>query len=337
VAGLDGLRGLAVLLVVAHHISGTVFPYSGAVGVQTFFVLSGFLITGILLKEHEQNGRIDFGAFYIRRLLRLYPALLVFLLLLPLVMLVASDPNIATYAERAGLAALYLSDFVMMAGGSMGILAQTWSLAVEEQFYLVWPAMLLGMLWLSRGDRSRLFRLVFGLFAVALAWRLFGHVTMEHQRLYFAPDTNFFAMLAGAALASVRRLPGLPRWVGWAAVAMLALLTVWRPFGMPYLVVMDWVATFTVMAATVAVWALSQGRLKVFEMAPLRWFGGISYGLYLWHAALLHLSVNGGELQSVERLAAVAVAVLVAWVSFRFIEKPILRVKERFERSSLRG
>lgn len=331
---LDGLRGIAVLLVVAHHVSGSLVPFGGPVGVTLFFVLSGFLITRLLLKEEASRGRIDLRAFYIRRALRLYPALLLFLIALPLIMWATRDPQLGDYWWKGLAAAAYVTNLLQAGGQGFGILTHTWSLAVEEQFYLVWPAILIGAGLLARGNRRRLVGIVAGLLAVALAWRLAAMGALPAGRVYFAPDTNAFALLGGALLGSLPVVRNAPRWVTYAAVAVLGVLSVLR---LPddHQEAANTVAVLAAGVGLVAVWAAFSSAPTLLAWGPLVWVGTISYGLYLWHDALLKIEPAGVGATGATRVGIAALAVLVAWASFRWVERPILSRKERFERSTL--
>ena len=204
---LDGARGVAVALVVGSHWSPAHVRYGGAVGVIVFFVLSGYLITSILLAEHAATGRIDLRAFYTRRALRLFPALALLVVALPFLQKLVADPQLTYgYIRWAGETALYLGDFVRSGGGTLGPLDHTWSLAVEEQFYLVWPLVLLALLFRARGDAAKLLRSVAALAAVSAGWTVLAAFLFPFVRTYYAPDTNAFALMAGCALAAWLRV-----------------------------------------------------------------------------------------------------------------------------------
>src|ERR1700710_2781147 len=149
----------------------TTVRYGGVVGVTVFFVLSGYLISSILLAEHAATGRINLRAFYTRRALRLFPALALLIVALPFLQKLVADPPLTyRYVRWAGSAALYLGDFVRAGGGTLGPLDHTWSLAVEEQFYLVWPLVLLALLHWARGDARKLLHGVAGLAVASAGW-----------------------------------------------------------------------------------------------------------------------------------------------------------------------
>jgi peptidoglycan/LPS O-acetylase OafA/YrhL len=328
---------LAVVLVLVFHVSGSALPNGGFVGVTTFFVLSGFLITSLLLRERETHGRINLKAFYVRRALRLYPPLLVLLVALPVVMLAFHDPNVSTYLPKALFAGFYLSDFATLSGVGMGILTHTWSLAVEEQFYLVWPLLLIVVLSIAKGDRRKTCTLITLVFVAAFAWRILAQLNLDFVRVCYGPDTNFFAMLAGAVLAAVKRLPKLPIWIGALALAGLLVLAFSRPvLGIEPDVFVGWLVTAAAVTALTVVWSASQGSLSVLETGAAKWMGGISYSLYLWHDPILKLRIFGEEVQGGDRVILAASAVFIGWLSWRLVERPTLQWKKEFERSTIR-
>lgn len=335
VPGLDGLRGVAVLLVVAFHVSGRLLPFGGFVGVTTFFTLSGFLITRILIRERESTGRIDLKAFYIRRLLRLYPALILLLLVLPVLLFAAGDAQLHDYLWRAAASGFYFSNLLQAGGHGLGVLTHTWSLSVEEQFYLVWPILLIGLASVARGSRKHLVWSIAVCLAGALSWRVFAQVTFGFERVYYAPDTNAFALLAGGLLGSIRTLRRMPAWFGWLSIASLVALAALRPPpGVDPDLMSGLVITLTPAVAVAVVWAAAHGQ-KLLEFGPLKSAGVVSYGLYLWHDPLLKIHWGGVENEGLMRVAAIAAAVGVAWASYRWLEQPLLTVRKQFERSTL--
>ncbi|HWW54174.1 MAG TPA: acyltransferase, partial [Acidimicrobiales bacterium] len=237
---IDGLRALAVIAVVAYHL-GLPWARGGFLGVDLFFVLSGFLITGLLLREREQTGRIDLGHFYARRARRLLPAL--FLVLAAVSTWVAATgttPDLTSVRSDALAALAYVANWRLVLSHS-GYFAQfsapsplrhAWSLAIEEQYYLVWPILLLGLMRLGRGSRRAtvLATLVLAVLS-ASAMAVMYHPGADPSRIYYGTDTRAFELLVGALLAllttarpasgAVRR--AVPRAV--ALVGPLALAT----------------------------------------------------------------------------------------------------------------
>jgi peptidoglycan/LPS O-acetylase OafA/YrhL len=300
---LDGLRGVAVLAVLVYH-GGVAWLRGGYLGVDVFFVLSGYLITALLLAEHDRTGRLDLVAFWARRARRLLPALaLLFVAIVAYARFVA-DPSsvgalrgdvIATigYVLNWRLIFTHQSYFAQFAAPSP--LRHAWSLAVEEQFYLVWPFAMMGLLALVGSVRERLVALLLGAAACsALEMALLAHAGRDPSRVYYGTATRAQALLVGAALAAAlapygfrppRRLDAVVQWSGLAAVAVLGWFFVYaRELSIAmyrggHLAVA--IATAVVIAAAVAKPATIVGRCL--SPPALRAIGRVSYGLYLWH------------------------------------------------------
>jgi peptidoglycan/LPS O-acetylase OafA/YrhL len=343
VAGLDGVRGLAILLVLVSH--GLGLLTAGMIGVLVFFVLSGYLITGILVSEHRRTGRISLRAFYVRRALRLLPALLVLLALLALTPLWPALEVSGREALRGVVfGALYLTDFTLgFQLDNPQPIAHLWSLAVEEQFYLLWPITLVGLL---RMPSTRRLAVVRRLIAVAVLVRL---VTMAVSGpldwfFYALPTTWADCLLLGAALALVRhdapdlwarieRRASQPSTFAAAAAVVLGTSSVaaafWSPvmytIGIPVVAV---AAGVLVVAAATGASAAGAGLLRT---APARWLGDHSYSLYLYNSfcVLFLQRVIGAGLP--QRLLGVALAIVLAVLSRRYVERPFLRLKDRLD------
>lgn len=276
---LDALRGAAVLLVIAAHSTypATLFE-TGKVGVVLFFALSGYLITGVLLDDWRKHGRVRFGRFYLRRARRLLPALIVLVgLLLGLGMV-----SIA----QAGPALFYFANFV----GSIGPLSHTWSLATEEQFYLVWPAALVLMLRVGLWPWA-----VVGIGAA---------MTLVHLEWAGA-----LVMGGGVTLVSARRGRDLtiPPWLFAIALVVLAL---------PNVVATSY-AAIALAAPVVVAFVASRPALS---WRPLELVGKISYGIYLWHYPLM-VAFAGYWWAPVALLPA---SLVVAWASWVLVERRFL-------------
>ncbi|MDJ1114424.1 acyltransferase family protein [Microbacterium dauci] len=341
--GLDGLRAVAVLLVLAYHLFPALPVLHGFVGVDVFFVISGFLITTLLLREREDTGRIALGAFWRRRARRLLPAIaLVVLVSASAAWLVGGDVLVGLGMQLLG-AATFAYNWVAIAAGSSyfgagsfestspELLRNLWSLAVEEQFYLLWPLLLPAVLLLRR------WRVVFALALAAAsagwAWLLLAEGT---TRIYYGTDTHAYGLLLGVALAFLRperRGRGVPGTVGLLAlVGVVALAVIPWPADaavFPWLLVAASVLTTVAIAAAVRPGAWLGSTLDV---APLRWVGERSFGLYLWHwpiVVLLTAAVSGAS-PDVDVPVWVGVLTLVLTVgaaaaSYRFVEQPIRR------------
>jgi len=325
---LDGLRTLAVLLVFVGHVDQRHLP-GGYVGVEVFFVISGYLITSLLLREHARTGRISLGRFYLRRLLRLWPALL---LLVVIVTPIAIYDHIGTPVPDGVAALLYVTDFWANIGDHISLVLHTWSLAVEEQFYLVWPVLL--AVALKRGVRGwRLFSLL-GAAVIAgilvTLWSAHLHLPL----IQYFPNAHIAELFSGVALAlaghETGRLPAMLRpATGTAAAACgLVALGVFEVF-----VPARWWAW---PLATLAAWPIvahlalhERGALpRVFSSRPMVWLGRRSYGFYLWHYAIVELLLR--SMPGLEAgILAFALTLLAAAVSFQFWEQPFLRIKDR--------
>ena len=349
--GLDGLRAIAVLAVIAYHLDFGWAP-GGLLGVGVFFTLSGYLITDLLLGSRAVTGSLKLGEFWIRRARRLLPAL--FLMIAVVVAWVTLfEPSFLRGLRSDVLAAtFYVSNWwniVREASyfarfGPPPPLEHLWSLAVEEQFYLIWP----WMLWLGlRLTRKRpvmtgvtLTGLTLALSAAsAFAMWVLYQPGVDPTRVYEGTDTRAFGLLLGAALAMVwpsRRLSAelATRWrvlldgTGVAGLVIMALL-IWRtseysPFlyhGGIVLLTVGTVATVAALAHPASLLGVAVG------WAPLRWIGVRSYGIYLWHWPIIVLTAPGLEQKPTMSLQILQVAatIIVAALSWRFVEEPIRR------------
>jgi peptidoglycan/LPS O-acetylase OafA/YrhL len=334
---LDGVRALAITLVVLRHATG--YPASGAFGVDIFFVLSGFLITSLLLDERFRYGAVSLRNFYKRRALRLLPALiamLAFFLGVSIVAFVRHGEPLAkpAFGVVAGLG--YFTNLALTTHGGVSAmpsaLTHLWSLAAEEQFYIVWPALLFVVL------RARL-RVAGIVLACGIALmmaeqlRLLSNGTWS-PRIEYGVDTRSSSILVGCLLAVLLasrlrpNLESLGRRFGVLGLALLAVLVV-VDFGRaryagPLLLV-------GVASAALILCALESGSWtsRVLALAPLVFLGRISYALYLWHIPILALfGISHPEL-SFRVVPPVAVAVGCAIGSYYLIEQPFLRRKQR--------
>lgn len=298
---LDGLRAMALLTIMVYHGGGAVATWLGGgfFSVDVFFMLSGFLITSLLLREHDTSGRIDLAAFWGRRARRLLPAL--FLLLVGVLAYAALLTGEAAAAVRQDALAtlLYASNWWFIISGNSYFeqfedpspLTHTWTLAIEEQWYVILP--LVAVLLLPRMRSRRAFAALFaGLAGVSALWMaLLATTGADPSRMYYGTDTRLQSLLVGAALAGLltpgvlERLRIPARWLGPLALALLvALMTLATEQS-------GWIyrggfLVFAVASALLlaSVQAAPDGvTSRLFSLAPLVWVGQLSYGLYLWH------------------------------------------------------
>lgn len=322
-------------MVVLSHLSTYHADLLGPAGVGIFFVLSGFLITSLLVAERERFGQVSLKDFYVRRGLRLFPALLLVVVATPVVLSLTGDARVHDILPWVLTSVFYVQDFFTATGHSSP-LAHTWSLSVEEQFYLVWP-LLLGLITArAGGDRARLARTVRTLWCVALVWHLIAVLTLGPDWPAYSPDSNAVFLLTGCWVATAvragqtRRVP-TPIALGGLAVVCLAPLVLTR------LAEAHGRATALAMLPVVllsALLVLAAGQLKVLENPVLRWFGTISYGLYLWNWVFISLEPHNRHLSGRERAIGAVLAVGISAASWYGFEKPILRLKSRFQRVS---
>jgi peptidoglycan/LPS O-acetylase OafA/YrhL/CubicO group peptidase (beta-lactamase class C family) len=343
---LDGLRALAVAVVLLYHADLPV--RGGYLGVEAFFVLSGFLITGILVAEWLQHGRIDLGNFWMRRARRLLPALL--LVIAGVLMIAATLPPAETGGLRADiLAALgYVMNWHLILSGQSyfdagvrpALLQHLWSLAVEEQFYLLWP-----LLFALGARLLRPLGLLLATLALAVAGLTLGAMLFDPgadpSRIYYGTDTRSGGLLLGAALAMLWapwRQPILQRpgvglvadGAGLLALGGLGVAAAQLFSGHPLLYRggLALVALATILVIMGATHPHARLLPRLLGLAPLRWVGQRSYGIYLWHWPIFQITrpyldvPMDGPLLLALRIGA---AVLLAELSFRFVEEPVRR------------
>jgi peptidoglycan/LPS O-acetylase OafA/YrhL len=332
---IEGLRGIAVLLVVAFHAQISLF-HGGFLGVDVFFVLSGYLITGLLLRDLEVNGKLDVIGFYARRARRLLPAsALVVAFTVVTGTLLWSPIEQARYSKTALATTLYVSNvwFVRQASNyfapetDTNPLLHTWSLAVEEQFYLLWPALVwVGFrLFRSRQSLCKFLGVVSALSLMACIW-----LTRTNQPLaFFGSPTRAWefglggiATLMPTSLAASRSARLIASWTSMGVLLGAAILFV-PGQGFPGArALVPVLATATLLVAGAA--SASVGASRMLAHPVLQWFGRLSYSWYLWHWPLLvyadvFLPTNSGY----GRVLVVTVSLLAAFLTYRFIENPI--------------
>ena len=363
-AGLDGLRALAVGGVLLYH-GGVSWAGGGFLGVEAFFVLSGFLITSLLVAEWRRTHTIALGAFWARRARRLLPALFLMVAVVGLYYAVAGPMDAVPDLKGAGLSTLlYTGNWHQIstgtsyfaASGPVSPLKHTWSLAIEEQFYLFWPVLLVGVFWLVRRRQPRRHRDSGGALRLLLALTILGALASVIDtailynggkgldRVYYGTDTRAASLLAGAALAlalALRRRGAAPlreagadadraRLLGAVAIAGLCAVLAAMCFkdsssGWLYPLGLAGVDLAVVLVITAVVLAPATLVARGLSATPLRVIGQISYGIYLWHFPLfLWLDENSTGLSGTALLCLrIAVTLVVSVLSFVFLEQPI--------------
>lgn len=338
---LDGIRAVAVGMVLLHHVSYGYVP-GGFLGVDLFFVLSGFLITGLLVREYSESGSIRLDLFYERRLYRILPPVLV---LLVLVSVFYSWLKVSDYWEQDYWTSVLSVLFFLanLVPGGLGPLVATWSLAIEEQFYLIWPVVLIFHLnrvwWRARLIPLLLSVLMFGSLLRTWLWLL----GVNPWFLYRFTPTRLDGLLLGGIAALVvdgvlvrqviRRLSDfrVPESILFSLVALLpgfrrtAAFLYWGGFAV-------FAFLFAILVLCIVNETQKRWYLSMLVSAPLVWLGKRSYGIYLYHLPIFSLleplrtlhSVGNFVLISILRIAVVLV---FAELSYRWIETPILRRK----------
>jgi len=296
IPALDGLRAVAIAMVVVYHIDKTLVP-AGHWGVTLFFVLSGYVITGSLCAEVARTGRIDFGSFYRKRVLRLLPALVAVCLAM---VVVGTDwsrviPSLGLYANYARIKGVHLDR-----------LTHTWFISVIAHFYLLWPLVVRA---LPARHRTRI---IGGLALAAIAWRAVAIGLMSPGWVYNATDTNAAALLVGCYLAVARPTPW--RFANWSIPVMLALALV-PVFGDTGGAVL-WGGFAALGLAALAVQYATTGPAWLENQVLLR-LAELSYGLYLWHYVFIR-----SDIPLWSALILTAAATIASW---HLVERPVLR------------
>ena len=324
--GLDGLRALSVLVVVAFH-SGVI--EGGWIGVDIFFGISGFLITGLMVAENQRNGRVALGAFWMRRIRRLVPALIV---LLGLVAVLVQFNQVEVTARNIWGALTYSTNWVHIFGGTSywdhfatpDPLRHLWSLAIEEQFYVVWP--IVAWYVLKRRPPSTLGKVALVGAGVSALVQVIGiHAGLSVDRVYQGTDTRAVAFLFGAAIATRGWPPKkltLPSWIlPTFSFVVLVPAAIWLSgdrswvFSGPLIVI-------SLAGIAAVVYSTTQTN-QLLSSPALRLIGRWSYGIYLFHWPLV-VSHKFDDLNSGVRFVVVTVlSIALAGLSYRFIELPI--------------
>jgi peptidoglycan/LPS O-acetylase OafA/YrhL len=349
---LDGVRALAVLAVVAVHVTYLLIPEwagrwvpGGFLGVDVFFVLSGFLITTLLLEEHRAGGAISVPAFYARRAFRLLPAVGA-LLAVHSLLAIATHADLGLEARTTAAVGLYSLNWVEATGGAVAAgLSHLWSLSVEEQFYFVWPVVLIFAL-----RRSRPTRLIVGVAIAGILWATGERAWLwihgaGWETIYVRTDARVDELLMGVLLAvgfhQGWRLPHRWRHLGTAGLVVLAVCVARVPRESRWLFVGG---GFTVvgLASVLLIASLLNADVplsRAFTWRPAVRLGRASYSLYLWHAPIfIAVASHFAARPAAERLFVGLVGAGTATsASYLFVEQPIARMRRRYRASRVAG
>ncbi|MCM3718460.1 acetyltransferase [Fictibacillus phosphorivorans] len=347
IMGLDGLRAIAVLAVIAYHLNFD-WAAGGLLGVTVFFVLSGYLITDLLIAEFHTSDRINFKDFWLRRARRLLPAMFTMLLVVITWVTIFEQAMLDRLEEDTVAAILYVSNWWYIfqdlsyfeSFGPPSLLTHFWSLAVEEQFYILWPLVILLVLKMKVKEGSMFSLMLLGAIASAAAMALLYEPGTDPSRVYYGTDTRIFSLLLGASLAVVwpsRKLStNLPSEIRWKLdfVGLFGLLFIFYMFWsadqyQDFLYQGGMVAMSVASLLVVAVIVHPSSKLNtILGFKPLRWIGVRSYGIYLWHFPVIVLTSPqwGADAPSLVQTSLQLVLILTfASLSWTFIENPIRR------------
>jgi peptidoglycan/LPS O-acetylase OafA/YrhL len=360
ITGLDGLRAIAVLAVIAYHLNFD-WAAGGLLGVTVFFVLSGYLITDILIAEFVTSDRINFKNFWIRRARRLLPAIFSMLLVVITWVTIFEQSMLDQLEEDTVAAILYVSNWWYIfqdlsyfeSFGPPSLLTHFWSLAVEEQFYILWPLLIILVLRLKVKEGSLFSIILLGAITSAAAMTMLYESGTDPSRVYYGTDTRVFSLLLGASLAVVwpsRKLStSLPSEIRWKLdfVGLFALAFIFYMFWgtdqyQDFLYQGGMVAMSVASMLVVAVIVHPSSKMNtVLSFKPLRWIGIRSYGIYLWHFPVIVLTSPqwGADAPSLARTSLQLFLILTfASLSWTFIENPIRKgALTRFCRVVKRG
>ena len=332
---LQALRALAVVAVVINHSWPGLAP-GGYLGVDIFFVVSGFLITRQLVRERERTGRIALGRFYLRRARRLLPAAMVVLLTIALLAyLYVPQREWHAWFGQLGASALYVQNWVMAASSvEPTALMHFWSLSVEEQFYLAWPLLVIAAaaVAVAVGRSARLILVAIVVVVIVASLTHWIVVTASNYELgYFSTLSRAWEFAAGGLLALLPgRLPlgqrgrAILLWAGLGAVVASILLV--GPDQSHALIVVPVIGTATIIVASNA--GVPRSARGLVGAAPVQWLGDISYAPYLWHWPVLIFAplITGVPSESWFMVLLLALAVALSWGTTRFVENPVRRV-----------
>jgi peptidoglycan/LPS O-acetylase OafA/YrhL len=333
IPGLDGIRAIAFLFVYISH-AGLGHSYTGGNGVAIFFFLSGYLITTLMRVEYEETSTVSIEAFYIRRVFRIFPTLYVTVLFAILLHSIGLNNLVSLRAVSSIV--FYYSNYFLSHHGDLGALAATWSLSVEEHFYLVFPLMYLAIARLTK--KSQVW-ILSSLCLLALIWRCVSAFALhfDKSRNYLATDTRFDSILIGAICALALN-PLFDRIPGWFTrrPGIYALLGVFSVLVVDHIPGVNRAFSFTILAISLfpvfwyAIMYAERPSASWLQNDTLRLIGRWSYALYLVHQVMIQAVEIGTGLKGPwAALASIVPCLVYAWAVEKFIEKPSYRLRNR--------
>ncbi len=343
ITGLDGIRAVAVLAVLFYH-ANTPWALGGFLGVETFFVLSGFLITSLLLAEWQSTSGINLKNFWLRRARRLLPAVWFLLLILPILAVLFARDALPRLKEDVPAALFYITNWVYIlrevpyfeAFGRPPLLQQLWSLAVEEQFYLLWPLILLFLLRRLKNNRYGFLVAILIMIAASSVWMaVLYSPNADPLRVYYGTDTRAAGFLVGAMLAVIwsplqeshASGKGILEVLGWGG--LIALMILFNQLNEFQSFLYRGGILLTALASALLIVGASSPFTwisKLLETRVLRWIGSRSYSIYLWHWPVFMLTRPGFDIDLPDliiRVGQVAITFGLAELSYRWIETPV--------------
>lgn len=324
---LDGVRAIAALAVVASHCRVPLLN-GGLIGVDVFFVLSGYLITSILRAEAMEAGTVSLRRFYWRRALRLWPPLL-----LMLVGYAALAPSLLPPGDMVAdvaLAATYLTDYALAFWRTPVNLSHTWSLSVEEHFYLIWPLVILATRSFSRSALLRIFAMGF---VAATVWRIAdASIWGDWVRTYYRFDTRMSGLMLGGLIAVSNWRPPAEQAAMIGRLSVYVLIAALVTFRFKVLGFTSWGGIIVDLAAAGLILSLISGEatglFRALSRRGVVYLGKISYSIYLWHFPIT--LVVRGQVNPVAAFLAVSVlSIAIAALSYEFLEKPMKSIRRR--------
>lgn len=338
IPGLNGIRAISVLIVLLAHM-GMEHIIPGGFGVTVFFFISGFLITRLLIAENETKGRIGLKQFYLRRFIRLYPALL-FMVVGTTFAYIVLGWGVPKPLEM--LSALFYGANLYQVGirivGDLPFMPWThlWSLAVEEHFYLIFPAFLI----MLSGNWRRILKVLICLLAAALFWRTYIYVQTQlpiQDYSYMMTDTRIDSLIWGCVLSVMLHVYGSSKKISWliglwpVIASFLAIMASFfikdEAFRYTSRFSLQGLALF-ILFSNLFFWDKVRWVMSILEWKPLAWLGTVSYGLYLWHVPIIDMCIRFIGDNPKAYLMAVPLSIYLAAFSYYFIEKRFLDLRK---------